>query len=99
MDGDEPQPLHGLFLDRILPWRRTEGADLDRFGARPLLIVDDAGDPVLLPIHACWNPAHYAAESLSAFAEQLKRFSDTVVRQAAEWIGDPAMPEPDQFMA
>jgi DNA-binding transcriptional LysR family regulator len=73
--------------------------DLDRFGAWPLLIVDNAGDPVLLPIHACWNPAHYAASSLFAFAEQLKRFSDTVVRQAAERIGEPVVPEPDEFMA
>lgn len=61
--------------------------DLERFGARPLLIVDDVGDPVLLTIHACWNPAHYAARSLATFAEQLKYFSDTVVREAAEWIG------------
>jgi DNA-binding transcriptional LysR family regulator len=64
--------------------------DLERFGARPLLIVDDAGDPVLLTIHACWNPAHYAAGSLAAFAEQLKFFSDTVVRAAAERIGEAA---------
>jgi hypothetical protein len=73
--------------------------DLDRFGARPLLIVDHAGVPVLLPIHACWNPAHYAAGSLSTFAEQLKRFSDTVVRHAAERIGDPAALELDEPMA
>jgi hypothetical protein len=72
--------------------------DLERFGARPLLIVDHAGDPVLLPIHACWNPAHYAARSLSALADQLKCFSDTVVRQAAERIGEPAMPGPGEFM-
>ncbi|MGW4099831.1 LysR family transcriptional regulator [Mycobacterium sp. NPDC004974] len=58
--------------------------DLERFGARPLLILDHVGEPVLLTIHACWNPAHYAARSLSEFAEQLRRFSDTVVRQTAE---------------
>ncbi|MUL85011.1 MULTISPECIES: LysR family transcriptional regulator [unclassified Mycolicibacterium] len=60
--------------------------DLQRFGARPLLILDHRGEPILLTIHACWNPAHYAAEALSAFAEQLGRYSDTVVRQTAERI-------------
>lgn len=60
--------------------------DLERFGARPLLVLDHLGDPVLLSIHACWNPAHYAARSLATLAEQMGRFADTVVRQAAEQI-------------
>ena len=58
--------------------------DLERFDASPVLIVDDHGEPVLLPIHACWNPSHYAADALVTLVERLGRFSDTVVREAAE---------------
>lgn len=60
--------------------------DLERFGARPVFVVVDDGEPVLLTIHACWNPDHYAAEALATFADRLAQFSDTVVREAAERI-------------
>lgn len=60
--------------------------DLERLGAIPLFIVNEHNDPVLLPIHACWNPSHYAADALANFAGRLRQFSDTVVREAAERI-------------
>ena len=57
--------------------------DLPRFDAYPVIVTDSAGDPVCLPIHACWDPEHYAAASIKAFVAHLADFSGTHVRDAA----------------
>jgi DNA-binding transcriptional LysR family regulator len=57
--------------------------DLPRYGAYPLFVVGDSGEPVCLSIHACWDPEHYAAASIETFVSRLQAFSETEVRDAA----------------
>lgn len=57
--------------------------DLPRFGAYPVFIASSAGEPVCLPIHACWDPEHYAVASIIEFVSRLAVFADTYVKDAA----------------
>lgn len=57
--------------------------DLPRFGAHPTFVVTEEGAPVVLPIHACWDPNHYAASAISRFVGRLAQFCSTTVREAA----------------
>lgn len=60
--------------------------DLIRFGARPVFVHDAADEPIRLPIHACWNPAHYAVDTIHSIVEELAEFADHEVRASAEQI-------------
>ena len=57
--------------------------DLPRFGAYPVLVTDDDGRPVELPLHACWDPEHYAAAALQALAGRIREFCRGEVHAAA----------------
>ncbi|MEU7004897.1 LysR family transcriptional regulator [Nonomuraea sp. NPDC046570] len=57
--------------------------NLEQFGARPIVVTDCHDQKVLLTIHACWDPDHYAATALTEFAARLAAFADTEVRSAA----------------
>jgi DNA-binding transcriptional LysR family regulator len=57
--------------------------DLPRFGAYPIFVVTDDGEPVVISIHACWHPDHYAAEAIRRFVARLAEFCSTTVREAA----------------
>lgn len=59
---------------------------LERFGAHSLYILDEERRPVLMPLHACWNPDHYAAAALAQFADQLATFTASVVVPVVEGI-------------
>lgn len=60
--------------------------DLVRFGARPVFVHDSEDNPIRLSIHACWNPAHYAAKAIHDIVEELAEFSEDHVRTSAERI-------------
>lgn len=61
--------------------------NLERFDAHPLFVTDQDGAKILLSIHACWDPDHYAATALSELAARLAAFADTEVREAAHSVG------------
>lgn len=61
--------------------------NLERFGAHPIFVTDHRAQRILLTIHACWDPDHYAATALSELAAQLAAFADTEVREAANSVG------------
>lgn len=58
--------------------------DLRQFDVVPVRIVDRAGQPVQLSLHACWVPHHYAHDAIEKFAERLAAYIDQVASPRAE---------------
>ncbi|GAB48294.1 LysR family transcriptional regulator [Mobilicoccus pelagius] len=49
--------------------------DDPRFGLVPLTIQNPGGAPVTIRLHVAWEPGHHAADTLSALADDLARFT------------------------